>query len=295
MKVIFNMAPGIVKSLPVLILAMALVAGTASAQTASPPPSSDTQKVSAIEDNSFLIEEAFNQERNVIQHISTFTRDWDSNTWAYSFTQEWPFPGSPKHQLSYTLVASHSADHPGSGGGLGDVALNYRYQLVGGGGQRFSFSPRFSLLLPTGNAIYGRGSGGIGYQGNLPFSIYLNRKFITHINAGTTIIPHAKNELGDRATITGWNLGQSLIWLARPNFNVMMETAWYGYESVVGKSQTQRGHDLLLSPGIRWAHNLKSGLQIVPGVAVPIGVGPSSGQKGVILYLSFEHAIGPTD
>jgi hypothetical protein len=45
----------------------------------------------------------------------------------------------------------------------------------------------------------------------------------------------------------------------------------------------------LLSPGIRWAYNFKNGLQIVPGVAVPFGVGPSSGEKGVFLYLSFEH------
>ena len=42
---------------------------------------------------------------------------------------------------------------------------------------------------------------------------------------------------------------------------------------------------------MRWAHNLKSGLQIVPGIAVPIGIGPSSGDTGVLLYLSFEHTL----
>jgi hypothetical protein len=36
--------------------------------------------------------------------------------------------------------------------------------------------------------------------------------------------------------------------------------------------------------------NFTSGLQIVPGIAVPIGVGSSSGQRDVFLYLSFEHA-----
>ena len=35
--------------------------------------------------------------------------------------------------------------------------------------------------------------------------------------------------------------------------------------------------------------NFDSGLQIVPGVAVPVGVGPSEGEYGVIGYLSFEH------
>jgi len=38
-------------------------------------------------------------------------------------------------------------------------------------------------------------------------------------------------------------------------------------------------------------HNpgFKNGLQIVPGVAMPIGIGPSAGETGVFLYLSFEH------
>ena len=43
-----------------------------------------------IQDNSFLVEEAYNQERNVVQHISTFSRLWNSKDWSYSFTQEWP-------------------------------------------------------------------------------------------------------------------------------------------------------------------------------------------------------------
>jgi len=37
------------------------------------------------------------------------------------------------------------------------------------------------------------------------------------------------------------------------------------------------------------AYNFENGLQIVPGIGVPIGIGPSSGEKGIFLYLSFEH------
>ena len=58
---------------------------------------------------------------------------------------------------------------------------------------------------------------------------------------------------------------------------------------VVGRGQTQRQHDLLLNPGARWALNFANGLQIVPGISFPIGVGPSAGDKGVFVYLSFEH------
>lgn len=262
---------------------------------AQPPADVTGDEVSNIEDNSFLIEEAYNQEKNVIQHISSFTRLWDSKDWGYTFTQEWPFPGHQKHQLSYTIGAVSSGAFRANGAGFGDTLLNYRYQLVGGGGQKYAFSPRFSVLVPTGSASAGRGSGGLGVQTNLPLSVYLNRKVVTHWNAGATIIPHARNAAGDRAMATGYNLGQSFIWLAKPRFNVMLETVWTGSESVIARDRTQRNHSLVVSPGVRWAHNLSNGLQIVPGVAVPVGAGPSAGEKGLIVYLSFEHPIGPTD
>ena len=57
-----------------------------------------------IQDNSFLLEEAYNQEAGVVQHISSFTRFWDSKSWAYTFTQEWPIPSLPRHQLSFTAT-----------------------------------------------------------------------------------------------------------------------------------------------------------------------------------------------
>ena len=50
------------------------------------------------------MEEAYNQNFGVVQHISSFTRFWDSKDWIYTFTQEWPVPGDERHQLSYTLV-----------------------------------------------------------------------------------------------------------------------------------------------------------------------------------------------
>jgi hypothetical protein len=185
-------------------------------------------KAASIEDNSFMVEEAFNQEKNVIQHINTFTRVWNDSGWVYTFTEEWPFPGRERHQLGFTLPALASSDFPGAGAGLGDITLNYRYQLVGGGGKRFSFSPRLSLLLPTGSARNGRGAGGAGVQTNLPVSVYVNRKFITHWNAGATFVPSARNEFGDRAAVNGYNLGQSMIWLVDPQFNLMLETIWTG-------------------------------------------------------------------
>ena len=57
-------------------------------------------------------------------------------------------------------------------------------------------------------------------------------------------------------------------------------------------SITAPQHDLYVSPGVRWAYNLRNGLQIVPGVGVPVGIGPNASRMGVIGYLSFEHAAG---
>ena len=50
-------------------------------------------------------------------------------------------------------------------------------------------------------------------------------------------------------------------------------------------------NSLFINPGFRYAINFKSGLQIVPGLAVPIGVGSSSGASGLFAYLSFEHPL----
>lgn len=243
-----------------------------------------------IQDNSFLVEEAYNQERGVIQHISSFTRLWPGQDWIYTFTEEWPVPGHERHQLSGTF----SLLRPGaaSAAGMGDFLFNYRYQLVGNGDTRLAVAPRLSLIVPSGSASQGRGFGGAGLQVNLPASFVLNRHFVTHWNAGATVVPSAQNAAGHHATVAGYNLGQSVVWLAHPRVNVLMETVFASSQEVTGPGQRGTVRTLLLNPGIRWAHNFKSGLQIVPGVGVPIGVGPSAGEKGVFLYLSFEHPFG---
>ena len=254
-----------------------LAPGWASAQTAPAAP--------GIADNSFLIEEAYNQEPGVIQHISSFTR-FGEDAWTYSFTEEWPAP-SQKHQVSVTLAALEA----GEGSGLGDVGLNYRFQARDGTRDGIAFSPRLSVLFPTGDSDLGLGSGGPGVQVNLPVSVQRSRRFVTHSNLGATWFPNARG--GDRSTASTWgfNAGQSVIWFARPSFHPLVELAWTRFQTVVGPDRTASAEALYLSPGVRWAHNLKGGLQIVPGIAVPIGLGPSSGDTGVLFYLSFEHAL----
>src|SRR5499433_4238399 len=123
-----------------------------------------------IQDNSFLVEEAYNQESGVVQHIQTFQRLWNSKDWGYTFTQEWPVDPRPRHQLSYTLVFLHAGQYSGSGAGVSDVLVNYRYQMVGSGDAKLAFAPRISALVPTGSARLGRGVGGAGIQTMMPVS-----------------------------------------------------------------------------------------------------------------------------
>jgi hypothetical protein len=263
--------------LGVLVVATRVAGQEASAGPPAEPP--------GIQDNSFLIEEAYNQDPGVVQHISSFVRSFDGDSWVYSFTQEWPLRGVA-HQLSYTLlVAEAGADNRG----LGDLAVNYRYQLLGNSEAKLACAPRLSMLFPTGSARKGLGGGGFGLQVGLPFSLVLGKHLVSHANLAFTHVFSARDTVDDRASLSTYNLGASLVWLATSRFNVLTETTWTRAQSVTGPDERTSADLWLVSPGIRWAYNFKSGLQIVPGLAFPLGVGPSHGEKSFLLYLSFEH------
>jgi len=235
-----------------------------------------------IEDNSFLIEEAYNQDPGVIQHISSF-QYMNDKTWQYTFTDEWPVPGQ-KHQLSTTIPVLSKGET-----GLGDIALNYRYQAILK--KRLAFSPRLSLLLPSGNYKNGLGAGVPGYQLNLPFSYLLSRKIVTHYNLGVTITPKAKNADGSKYDLTTYNYGLSIILLLYKHFNFMFEVDGNTMITRTKNNDSRISSFLLINPGFRYAINCRSGLQVVPGIALPIGIFSSKGQSGIYAYLSFEHPL----
>ena len=235
-----------------------------------------------IEDNSFLVEEAYNQEARVVQHIATWSHSREGGAWEASFTQEWP-AGSRRHQVSVTIPLQRLAN--GGAVGIGDVALNYRYMGLGVEGGRVAFAPRLSALLPTGDFDRGLGAAEVGIQANLPLSTTLAPRLVAHSNAGATYVGAG----GGSAAIRGFNLGQSLIWLAAPRINLMMELAWERSDSPGVAGDADLEERLLLAPGVRWSHDFPSGLQVVPGIAAPIGIGPSRGERAILLYLSVEH------
>lgn len=224
------------------------------------------QDAGHIADNSFLIEEAYNQEAGVVQHISTFARAEGGGSWEYGFTQEWPL-GGMRHQVSFSVPL---VNPDGFGTGLGDVMLNYRYQLLGDGETPLHVSPRVSIVLPTGSEDDGRGAGAVGFEGNLPVSYVVSNALALHSNTGFV--------LDSESGAVDARLGASGILRVRRWVNLMLETVWSSDEEDV----------VFLNPGVRWAFDVGGDLQIVPGLAYTIAVGPGA-SDALFLYLSFEH------
>ncbi len=90
------------------------------------------------------------------------------------------------------------------------------------------------------------------------------------------------------ARLTNLNAGQSVVWLVHPNVNVLVEAVVATNETIGGGGVLIRQTAEAVSPGVRAALNLPGDVQIVPGLAVPIGIGSTTGQRSLFLYLSVE-------
>jgi hypothetical protein len=261
------------------LLALLLLARPATAA----PAAAATEALEPLMDNSFLLEEAYNQEPGVVQHILGFTRDRASGGWALSFTHELPAPDQT-HQLSYTVTYAE-AGHPEPGRDLGDLLLNYRYQASFEEG-RSAFAPRLTAVLPTGGGARASGFRGYGAQVGLPVSVRLNGWLEAHSNLGLTWVPSGRSG-AERAAWLSWSAGQSFVLGVTPRFNLLVEALFSSTEQKVA-GLTTREDALLVSPGFRWGFDLPRDVQVVVGLAAPLGVGPSAGQRGLFAYLSVE-------
>jgi hypothetical protein len=257
----------------------------------------DERPIDVIEDNSFLIEEAYNQEPGVVQHIFTaiFNNDSRFRGWNFNFTQEWPV-FSQDHQFSYSVPSSHFIDGADRVYGIGDILLNYRYQALEEDDVKPAFAPRFSLILPTGNRNRGTGNGVVGYQWSLPFSKKLASRFAMHANFGLTYLPGVRapldgstGPLSPKRSLVSYNLGASAIFAILPRLHLMLE--WIGpfEESINDRGKATREFMPILSPGFRAAVVNEEKLQVVVGAAAPIGLNRKADNFGALLYLSIEH------
>ena len=259
----------------------------------------------AFEDNSFLLEEAFNQPMGVIQHTFNFSmNNLHGRDFAYSFTQEIPLTDLT-HQLSYTLYYNSVLNEDpvnGNGNastrtnGFGDLFLSYR-PLLWGEKDWAMVIPRFTLILPTGKAIDGLGNGGFGGQFNLAVTKRLSRKVVTHYNAGYTFISKAdKFQLPSSGIkilefekdLHFQNIGASIIWYPKRKFNLLLEYVSNFKSGIAADGTLSRSHQLTLNPGMRFCFD-NGRRQIVPGLSMPVNfINGKYDGSGLFLYLSFE-------
>lgn len=257
------------------IIAGALTTGSASAfaqtTTAAAGTAAPATSKFAITDNSFLVEEAFNQEAGVFQNIFVMTRN-RTGVWSGSFTQEWPVV-SIKHQLSVTVPLSAF----GGNTAIGDGLINYRYQAWSGEGALPAFSPRLSVILPTSAERREYGKSGTGWQMNLPFSKEVGSVFF-HWNVGATT-------MRESGAGTPWqttpSVAGSVIVALHPMFNLMLEAYTESRPGDAGREVSTT-----FVPGFRTGINVGEKQWIV-GLAVPITRGAIN-DRGVLAYLSYE-------
>lgn len=242
-----------------------------------------------LQDNSFLIEEAYNQERGVMQTILSAIHDEESGDWLATLSQEWPVPDE-RNQLSFT-VPYCSLGGPDGSEGVGDVLLNYRRQVLEEGERRPAFAPRLSLILPTGDEEQGLGAGSAGVQVNLPFSKQVTPHFAAHLNLGVTILPDASDPSfpGRTERLTSWNGGTSVIWEPANAINVLLELV-AERDAEIAVADVDYPSRVVLNPGVRLGWNGPWGVQWVVGAAAPIGLTSATDDVGVFLYLSVENA-----
>jgi len=243
------------------------------AQTTVPPPSSKNTPFTIL-DNSFLVEEAFNQPAGIFQNILGFQRS--GGAWEFAFTQEWPVR-SQLHQLSYTVPF---LDHSARSAGIGDVMINYRYQAVMEDPGIPAFSPRLSLILPTG----GSGDDSVGLQVNLPVSKQRGDLYF-HANAGFTWLPRARG-FAERVSLLTPHLSGSAIYRLQPMFHLMLENV-LSFDELAGPVRgTERQTVFIFSPGARGGWNLGDH-QLILGGSIPMTFADET-DTGILLYLSYE-------
>lgn len=241
----------------------------------------DPRPAAGIQDNLCLIEEAYNQERGVVQHINCLERQ--QGDWFYNFTQEWPM-GSQTNQFSYTVPYTWLRSDGQEPQGFGDIMLNYRRQVLYESNGTPAFAPRFSLILPTGDEDRDLGVGSLGYEVMLPISKIVSNRITLHGNASVTSYFDV-----DGQQPTSYLLGGAFVYAVTRDFNLMVESFNEWEESVTDAGRIEREMSFTLSPGARYAFNLSAG-QLVLAAGAPIqwteGLEPD---YGAFFYLSFEH------
>jgi hypothetical protein len=239
----------------------------------------------AIEDNSFLLEEAFNQEWGVYQFIQKYQTSERAK--GYEYTSDGEIPITDKtHQFSYSFSYARP-ESPGHGA-VSDMTLNYRIQPYNKDG--ILLADRFGLIVPTGNVEKGTGSGVYGFEFMQAATIAISEQFTTHFNFGFDVLPNAKTaNIDKRRTLTGFTGGSSVVYLMNDNFNVLLEGLLQSGQSTLPDGTITAQTTFTINPGLRWAMDFDwKEAQVVQGISFPTELLNRPQEHGVLFYLSIE-------
>lgn len=209
---------------------------------------------SPIEDHQFAAEEGIAGSGGSVSYTSMYLRGRDGEAWSSELSQEW----GARHRFSYTIPIFRAEQT-----GLGDVMLNYRFQLLGDEASRVAVAPRLSLILPTRHAQFGERSSGL--QINVPLTAALASRVTLHANAGATWFrDRGESEI---------NLAQSLSFALNDRTAISLDAAF-----------TRCFHDshlLVVRPTVSWTIEA-AGMELSPSVGWSM---TQDRQGGVLLSL----------
>jgi hypothetical protein len=218
-----------------------------------------------IEVSGLLVEEAYNQEAGQLQQIVRAVAPRGGG-WSAEYTQEWPV-FSERHQLDLELGLDGDE-------GITSLGAGWRFLVTGGEDAPFTLSPGVEAEWSREEDEW---EGGI----EIPASLKLGEALTSNTSLGVSF------GLSDGISKPAWTVGEGVFWRATPRLNALVEAQWArGGEPILpGDGETS----LLVSPGLQYAVVLSENVQVVPGIAVPIGVGPSGGERALLIYFSVEH------
>jgi hypothetical protein len=214
--------------------------------------------------------------------------------WSFNFSQEW-WLFSEEHQIADSIPFYHLWDEGDRQRGIGDISLEYRYQLLEEESNLPALAPKFALILPTGDRDKGTGNGVVGYEWSLAASKKVASRLALHANLGLTYLPKVRVPLDDglspKRSLLSYSLGTSMVFALISNIHMLLEWVGEFEEEINEEGKKERAFKAVISPGIRAALINREGLQTVVGVGIPIGLTRRSDNYGAFLYLSLEHKL----
>jgi Putative MetA-pathway of phenol degradation len=275
-----------------LWIAVLTLSSGVTARAAEPRP------IDGFSDHSFLLEEAYNQDRGEVQHTlnAVYSNDFWRRGWSFNFEQEW-WLFTQDHQVAFSIPFSHLREEGDKQRGVGDIQIEYRYQLTEEGPNIPAVAPGFGFILPTGNRDKGTGNGVVGYEWSVAASKKVASRLALHANLGLTYLPKVRVPLDDnrrlspKRSLVSYDVGASAVFALSSNIHMLLEWVGEFEDEINDQGKGERDFKAILSPGIRTAVINKDGLQTVLGVGIPIGVTGPADNYGVFLYFSVEHKL----